>query len=132
MKTKLIALFVSIMLVLVLSACGAAATPTAAPADGGDTSGGDATAAPAGDATAAPAGDVVAAFDFNNSGAVDICELYLSPVGTDSWGPDQLKGQKIAAGGKFTLTNIPANSYDAKWVGCDKTEGTLQVDIKNP
>jgi hypothetical protein len=120
MKTKLIAMFVSLILVLVLSACGGAATPTAAPADGGD--GG---AAPA-------SGDVVAAFDFNNSGAVDICELYLSPVGTESWGPDQLKGQKIAAGGKFTLTNIPANSYDAKWVGCDKTEGTIQVDIKNP
>jgi hypothetical protein len=124
MKTKLIALFLSLTLVLVLSACGGAAAPapTAVPADGGDTGG---------EATAAPAGDVVAKFDFNNTGAVDICELYLSPVGKDTWGPDQLQGQKIAAGGKFTLTNIPANSYDVKWVGCDKTEGTIQVDIKN-
>lgn len=123
MKTKLIALFVSLVLVLVLSACGGAATPTAAPSTDGD--------APAGDATAAPAsGAIVAKFDFNNVGTVDICELYLSPVGKDTWGPDQLQGQKIAAGGKFTLTNIPADSYDAKWVGCDKTEGTIQVDIK--
>ena len=127
MKTKLIALFVSLVLVFVLSACGGAATPTAAPASGD----GDATAAPAGDATAAPvSGAIVAKFDFNNAGAVDICELYLSPVGKDTWGPDQLQGQKIAAGGKFTLTNIPADSYDAKWVGCDRTEGTIQVDIK--
>ena len=83
---------------------------------------------------AAPAasGDVVAAFKFNNTGAVDICELYLSAVDKNEWGPNQLPAdQKIAAGGSFTLTNIPAAKYDAKWVGCDKTEGTIQVDIKN-
>ena len=131
MKTKLIALFLSIVLVVVLSACGAKApAPTAVPADGGageTTEGGDATAA-------APAGDVVAKYDFNNTGAVDICELYLAPAGTgtDNWGPDQLQGQKIAAGGKFTLNNIPANTYDVRWVGCDKTEGVVQADIKNP
>ena len=127
MKTKLIALFVSLVLVLVLSACGAAATPaapTAVPASGDGS--GDATTAPAPDAP----GAVVAKFDFNNAGTVDICELYLSPVGKDTWGQDQLQGQKIPAGGKFTLTNIPADSYDAKWVGCDKTEGTIKVDIK--
>ena len=129
MKTKLIALFLSIVLVVVLSACGAKApAPTAVPADGGSES------SEGGDATAAPAGDVVAKYDFNNSGAVDICELYLAPAGTgtDNWGPDQLQGQKIAAGGKFTLNNIPANTYDVRWVGCDKTEGVVQADIKNP
>ncbi len=120
MKTKLIALFLSITLVLVLSACGGAATPTAAPADGG------------GDTSNSSSGDIVAKFDFNNTGTVDICELYLSPVGTDNWGPEQLQGQKITAGGKFTLTNIPANSYDIKWVGCDQTTGTTQADIMNP
>jgi hypothetical protein len=126
MKTKLVALLIGIALVLVLSACGgAAATP--APAAG------DATAAPAAsDATAAPAaGDVVAKFDFSNVGTVDICQLFLSHVSKNEWGPDQLQGQTIPAGGKFTLTNIPAGTYDAKWVGCDKTEGTLQIDIKN-
>ncbi len=126
MKTKLIALFVSMMLVLVLSACGApAAAPTAVPAEGGEAA--EATEIPA---EAPVDGAIVAKFDFNNVGTVDICELYLSPVGTDTWGPDQLQGQTITAGGKFTLTNIPANSYDAKWVGCDKTEGTIVVDIK--
>jgi len=141
MKTKLITLFLSLTLVLVLSACGAkAAAPTATPAAGGDAAatadGADATApADSGEATAtALSGDVVAKFDFNNTGAVDICELYLAPTGTggtDNWGQDQLQGQKLAPNGKFTLTNIPANTYDVKWVGCDKTTGTITVVIKN-
>lgn len=117
MKTKLIALFVTVVLALVLTACGGAA-PTAAPDGGGEGSSGS--------------GDIVAKFDFNNAGAVDICQLFLSPVGTENWGPDQLQGNTIPAGGKFTLNNIPAGTYDAKWVGCDQTEGTLQVEIKNP
>jgi len=139
MKTKLITLFLSLTLVLVLSACGAkAAAPTATPADSGEATAApadDATvAAPADDATPADPADVVAKFDFNNTGAVDICELYLAPTGTggtDNWGQDQLQGQKLAPNGKFTLTNIPANTYDVKWVGCDKTTGTITVVIKN-
>jgi hypothetical protein len=128
-KLKLVsAFFLIVILAVSLSACGGSA-PEAAPAASNDAAAAPADAA----APAAPAsGDIVAAFKFTNSGAVDICELYLSPVEKNEWGPNQLpSGQTIAAGGVFTLTNIPAAKYDAKWVGCDKTEGTIQVDIKN-
>ena len=119
MKTKYVFLFLlSIVLVVSLAACGGGAPATTAPATGGD--------------SGAPAsGDIVAKFDFTNQGTVDICSLFLSPASKEEWGPDQLAGQKIAAGAKFTLTNIPAATYDAKWVACDGTEGTLQLDIKN-
>ena len=132
-KFNVIALFLLIAILAVgLSACGGAAQATSAP-DVDTAVPADATAVPA-DAAAAPAagGDMVASFKFNNTGTVDICELYLSPVDKNEWGPNQLPtDQKIAAGGSFSLTNIPAATYDAKWVGCDKTEGTIQVDIKN-
>ncbi|MDO9300457.1 MAG: hypothetical protein Q7T89_03700 [Anaerolineales bacterium] len=123
----------SIAMVLSVSACGADsdvdsdemdAAATEAPAD--------ATEAP--EATEAPAadGDIVPAFVFTNTGSVEICELYLSPADTDNWGPDQLKSQTIAVGGEFTLTNIPAGSYDAKAVGCDGAgEAIGQLDIQN-
>ncbi len=125
MKTKLIALFVSLVLVLVLSACGGAATPTAAPAgDGGDA----ATAAPSGDTSGGTMGSAV----FNNTGSIDICELYLSAVSKNDWGPNQLPdGQKIVAGDKFTLNNVPVGQYDAKAVGCDGTaEAVIQLEVK--
>ena len=134
-KLKFVSMFFMLVILAVgLSACGGgAAEAPAAPADAAAPAAAEATAAPA-DAAAAPAasGDVVASFKFNNTGAVDICELYLSAVDKNDWGPNQLPAdQKIAAGGSFSLTNIPAARYDAKWVGCDKTEGTIQVDIKN-
>ncbi len=81
---------------------------------------------------AAPAEDIVAEYVFTNTGSVEICELYLSPVSEESWGPDQLEDQTIPAGEKFTLQNIPAGSYDAKAVGCEGAgEATLKLDIAN-
>ena len=62
----------SVAMILSVSACSAGS-------DGGDDAAmeeSEMTEAPA-DATEAPAGDVVAAFDFNNKGEKEICELYL-------------------------------------------------------
>lgn len=127
---KFVSLFVLIaVLATALAACGGSAA-TEAPAAPADNAAPAATEAPA----AAPASaDVVPAFKFNNTGTLDICQLYLSTVDKNDWGPNQLpEGQKIAAGGSFTLTNIPAGKYDAKAVGCDgTTEATIQLDIKN-
>ncbi|MGC1377512.1 MAG: hypothetical protein WA821_14865 [Anaerolineales bacterium] len=135
MKTKYLLPVLCLALAIALVACGApAATQAPAPADtvAAPAAGDTAVAPAAGDTAAAPAGDVVAKFVFTNQGAVDICSLYLSHVSKNEWGPDQLQGQKITAnGGTFTLLNIPSGTYDAKWVGCDNTQGTLQLDIKN-
>ena len=150
---KFVLLFVlGLMLAVSLAACGGSPAPTAAPAAApADTAAPAAapadtavpaaapadTAVPAAapaDTAAAPAaaGDIVAAFAFNNTGTLDICQLYLSPVEKNEWGPDQLAGQKIAGGTTFTLKNIPAGKYDAKAVACDgTTEASIVVDIKN-
>jgi hypothetical protein len=127
-------LFVAVILVTSLAACGGSAEQTApeaaAPAD---TAAPADAAAPTPDSASSASSDVVASFKFNNTGTLDICELYLSTVDKNEWGPNQLpEGQKIAAGASFSLTNIPAGKYDAKAVGCDgTTEATIQLDIKN-
>jgi len=125
-KLKFVSLlFLVVIIAASLAACGGSAEQTAAP---------EAPAAAPADAAAPAAADVVAAFNFNNTGTVDICQLYLSTTDKNEWGPNQLPdGQKIAAGASFKLTNIPAGKYDVKWVGCDgTTEGTVPgVDIKN-
>jgi hypothetical protein len=117
---------------MALAACGGGSSEssegsaTEAPAEGASTE------APVADA---PSGDIVSAFKFGNSGdgAIDICELYVSPTGVNDWGTDQLQGNTLAAGGEFTLTNIPAGTYDIKGVGCDgTTEKTFSaIDIVN-
>ena len=75
--------------------------------------------------------NTVARFDFENTSSEDICHLYLSLVSANSWGPDQLQGQTIAANKSFTLRNIPVGLYDVSAVGCDGGEQRLQVDIKH-
>jgi hypothetical protein len=123
----------SIAMVLSVSACASNSDSGSDETDAAATeSPVDTTEAPVADATEAPAGDIVAAYVFTNTGSAEICELYLSPVGTDTWGPDQLKSQTIAVGGEFTLTNVPAGSYDAKLVGCNGAgEATGQLEIFN-
>ena len=139
-----------VALASLLVACGGAAATEAPAADAPavdavatDVPAGDATATevPAADAptavvdapTAAPvSGDVVPQFVFTNTGSAELCNLYLSPVGVDSWGPDQLGGLTIKAGEKFTLKNIPAATYDVKVVGCNNAgEQVIKLDIKN-
>jgi hypothetical protein len=113
---------------LILSACGTDAAATEAP---------EATVAPesteAPEATEAPVSDeVVAAYEFTNTGEVEICELYLSPVGVEEWGPDQLGESTITAGSTYTLTDVPAGTYDAKAVGCNGEESVAELEIYNP
>ena len=126
---------------LILSACGTDAAATEAPAGTEapeatvapeSTEAPEATEAPA-EATEAPVSDeVVAAYEFTNTGEVEICELYLSPTGVEEWGPDQLGEATIAASATFTLTDIPAGTYDAKAVGCGGEEFVAELEIYNP
>jgi hypothetical protein len=125
-------LLLSAILVFGLVACGAPASDeSAAEAPAAEAPAAEAPAAEA-PAAEAPAGDVVAQFTFTNTGTIEICELYLSPVDKQDWGPDQLNQKTIPAGEKFTLTGIPAGKYDAKAVGCNGAgEQVIQLDIKN-
>ena len=108
---------------LILSACGTDAAATEAPAEE--------TAAP--EATEAPVSDeIIAEYEFTNTGEVEICELYLSPVGVEEWGPDQLGEATIPASETFTLTDVPAGTYDAKVVGCNGEESVAELEIYNP
>ncbi|PKN90694.1 MAG: hypothetical protein CVU44_22535 [Chloroflexi bacterium HGW-Chloroflexi-6] len=139
MKFNLKSLFVVFTLAIVmtmgLAACGTEVSET----DAGESEAAEAPAADdAGEESAetgeesAEAGDIVAAYVFTNTGAVDICELYLSPASQEEWGVDQLAGQTIAVGAEFTLKNIPAGLYDAKAIGCDGSgEAVGQLDIQN-
>jgi hypothetical protein len=116
---------------LILSACGTEAAATEAPAE--ETAAPEATEAPEAEATEAPVSeDVIAAYEFTNTGEVEICELYLSPVGIEEWGPDQLGESTITAGSTFTLTDVPAGTYDAKVVGCNGAESVAELEIYNP
>jgi hypothetical protein len=138
-----------VALASLLVACGGAAA-TEAPAADAPAANAVATDVPAADAaatevpaadaptavadapTAAASSDVVPQFVFTNTGAAELCNLYLSPVGVDSWGPDQLGGLTIKPGEKFTLKNIPAATYDVKVVGCNNAgEQVIKLDIKN-
>lgn len=79
----------------------------------------------------APAEDavIVPAFTFTNTGEEEICELYLSPVGVEEWGPDQLGEATIPPSEEYVLQDIPAGEYDVRAVGCEGGEvtGTLNI-----
>ena len=51
----------------------------------------------------------------NGAASYTMNDVYLKTAGSSSWGTDQLMST-IAVGGTFTLTNIPAGSYDLKVV----------------
>lgn len=48
----------------------------------------------------------------SNDSSYTVSELYVSPVDSSSWGPNQLGDAAIAPGGVFTLSGIPAGDYD--------------------
>jgi hypothetical protein len=75
--------------------------------------------------------DIVSKFIFTNTSPTEICKLYLSPIGTESWGPDQLNGQNLHVGEQFVIINILSGVYDAKVVSCNGSEQALQIEIKN-
>jgi hypothetical protein len=127
-KSLFVLLVLGLVMVMGLAACGTDVSET----DAGESEAAEASDMEDAGEESAEAGDIVAAYVFTNTGSVDICELYLSPASQEEWGVDQLAGQNIAVGEKFTLRNIPAGLYDAKAIGCDDGgEATGQLDIQN-
>jgi hypothetical protein len=88
-------------------ACGAAPTPTATPLP-----------APTDAPTAEPEASVPS-LDVVNDSTTPVCYVYISPTKSDEWGPDQLGEENMIDGGaSFTLTDIPAGTYDLKAEDC--------------
>ena len=54
-----------------------------------------------------------------NSTSYTITELYVSPAGAGTWGPNQLVSPIVPTTGTFTLTSIPVGSYDFRAVASD-------------
>ena len=56
--------------------------------------------------------------------------FFMSPADKTEWGPDQLGEAVIKKGEKFTLTDIPCNSWDIKLVDEDGDECIVEsVDL---
>ena len=127
MKTKLTVLFLSFALVFVVSACGGAAAQTGTPANNATTI--SATAITTSNATSTPGKEQPV---YTNNGTIDICKLFLSHVGKNDWGPNQLAdGVKIAVGEKYIITNVTAGIYNVKAIDCDGTSlAVVQLEIK--
>ncbi len=128
MKTKLTTLFLSFVLVFIVSACAGAATPTDTPVNNATKISATATII-SNVATSTPGKEQPV---YTNNGTVDICKLFLSHVGKNDWGPNQLAdGVKIAAGEKYTITNVTAGLYNVKAIDCDGTSlAVVQLEIK--
>ncbi len=47
-----------------------------------------------------------------NQSQIVVHELYVSPSGSQAWGPDQLGSSVITPGSSFTLSGIACGSYD--------------------
>lgn len=81
-------------------------------------------------ATPALAEDVE--FDLINDSSADLSELYVSPVGTDSWGEDILGTDVLAVGenGVVTITDgSEVCDYDMRFVMADGGELVREADI---
>jgi hypothetical protein len=80
-------------------------------------------------ATAAHAGKK-ANVTVHNKSDFAIHNFFLSPSDQEHWGPDQLGDDVIGNGAKFTITQIPCNTYDVKLVDEDGDECIVaEVDI---
>ncbi len=70
------------------------------------------------------------AIALTNASRSIVAQLYLSPVGEGTWGPDQLGGQPMSPGDTHTITNVPCGHYDARLVDPDGAECLIDdVDI---
>jgi hypothetical protein len=55
-----------------------------------------------------------------NQTSTDICYLYVTKAESETWGPDQLGDtDTVAPGSSFTVTNIPAGSFDILSEDCN-------------
>lgn len=133
-----IVIIVMSALILTTLACGSASTPTATPLP-------KPTKAPTDEpAAAGPSLEIV------NNSETPVCFVYVSPTKSDDWGTDQLGEENMINGGdSFTITDVPAGTYDVKAEDCsnnllgvvyqaDITEGaytwtieTVTLTIKN-
>ncbi|WP_395679892.1 hypothetical protein [Dokdonella sp.] len=59
--------------------------------------------------------------ELRNNSNWDLRELYLAPVGSDHWGPNQIS-RSIRPDDSFTLTGIRCDKYDVKLVDEDNSE----------
>jgi len=58
-----------------------------------------------------------------NDTETSVCYVYLSPTKSDEWGEDQLGEENIIdPGNSFTLTDIPAGTYDLLAEDCDENQ----------
>ena len=64
----------------------------------------------------------------NNSGW-EIRHLYLSPVGRDDWGPDQLNDGVISPGGEFTVSNISCSEGSTIKVISEDADGCFLSQV---
>jgi hypothetical protein len=83
-----------------------AAPPTAAPSTGGDSQ-------PAPSSLGGNGGGAASYLDIVNDTGIQICYLFVAPSTSEDWGDNQLQsGNTIEGGSTFTLTDIPAGTYD--------------------
>jgi hypothetical protein len=63
----------------------------------------------------------------HNNSSFALHHMFLSPVGEDQWGADQLRDKVVAPGESYLLTEIPCADYDLKLVDEDGDECVLEV-----
>ncbi len=68
-----------------------------------------------------------ASLKVNNYSSQSLYYLYVSPCGSDSWGPDQLGSRTISSGSSLTLTGLPCPAcYDVKVETAGHTAGVTR------
>jgi len=78
----------------------------------------------------ASCGDVTHTINVTAPDALDICGLYVSKSGADTYGENQLKdGATLAAKAETTLEVPEGGNYDLKMVSCDGQEAVLPVTV---
>ncbi len=109
------------VLALAALACGGGATePTAVPPTAVPPTAVPPTAAPPAEEPAAGSSKGTASLILENQSSLTLCYLYISPANQDSWGDDQLGADNtVPPGSSFTITDIPAGTYDLRVETCD-------------
>lgn len=71
------------------------------------------------------AGDLTADITVKNRSLWEIHHLFMSPVSSNNWGPDQLGSKTVASDGTFDLSGVACDTYDVKIVDEDGDECIL-------
>ena len=80
----------------------------------------------------AQAADKKAKVTIINQSDWQLDHFFMSPADKTDWGADQLGDDVISKGERFTLTDIPCNSWDIKVVDEDGDECVIEaVDLCN-